>query len=535
MTWGRPFAGAASASRVAVAAVCAALFLLILAGSARADPEVVQVDHPPPPTTVNGGPSSPGLKHLTFSYDPAAGSITFTVDFYNSADAIDPSTGKYAWWIDFSVGHAMSLAPYGWRCDDHSGDAGVITGQHHVYAASERFYDQFSVFGYSGEVTMTRTGSDSNGGTEITVTGHTPVIANQPYSCLTYQLDARIRSTASNLNSSYDESCDCWYVATTDAAFDNTPGGVTAGNVATVWFPGQGPLTPPPQSQAPPSISGAARQGQTLQETHGAWSNSPTSYAYQWQRCDAAGNNCQPIAGATSQSYKLAATDVGRTIRVAESATNAAGGTGSALSAPTPVVLPSPPSSTAAPKISGSPVVGQKLSETRGNWASNPTAYSYQWQRCDRTGKNCQPIAGATSRTYNVVPRDLGHTIKVSESAANAGGTGTSAASRPTQVVRAPLLITLRNSRGWARSAVLDQFYGGNPNTSLNGLTVTRCAKLAPGKIRCHVSWRRRSIAYAGAVTMGDANPVTGYFTFGFNLVRTDTSTGAHKRVVVRY
>jgi hypothetical protein len=102
-------------------------------------------------------------------------------------------------------------------------------------------------------------------------------------------------------------------------------------------------------------------------------------------------------------------------------------------------------------------------------------------------------------------------------------------------VVRGPLLITHHNTRGWARSAVLDQFYGSNPITSLTRFTVSRCAELASGKFRCRVSWRARSIAFAGTVTMGDANPVTGYFTFGFNLVRTDTRTGAHKRVVVRY
>jgi len=76
---------------------------------------------------------------------------------------------------------------------------------------------------------------------------------------------------------------------------------------------------------SPPTISGVATEGQTLTEVHGSWSNSPSGYAYQWQRCDATGANCQPITGATGQTYVLAATDLGSTIRVVETASNASG------------------------------------------------------------------------------------------------------------------------------------------------------------------------------------------------------------------
>jgi len=89
---------------------------------------------------------------------------------------------------------------------------------------------------------------------------------------------------------------------------------------------------------APPSISGNTVQGQTLTEAHGSWTNYPTSYSYQWQDCDSVGNNCSAIAGATSQTYTLSASDVGHTIRVQESATNAGGTGGPVASAPTTVV-----------------------------------------------------------------------------------------------------------------------------------------------------------------------------------------------------
>lgn len=95
-----------------------------------------------------------------------------------------------------------------------------------------------------------------------------------------------------------------------------------------------------------PAISGSALQGQTLTESHGSWTNSPTSYAYQWQDCDSSGNNCSNIIGATGQSYTLTSADVGHTIRVQETASNADGGSTPATSAQTAVVQAASSSST---------------------------------------------------------------------------------------------------------------------------------------------------------------------------------------------
>ena len=52
----------------------------------------------------------------------------------------------------------------------------------------------------------------------------------------------------------------------------------------------------------------AATQGQPLTADAGNWNGTgPVTHAYQWQRCDAAGNNCQDIAGATGSTYKVLA------------------------------------------------------------------------------------------------------------------------------------------------------------------------------------------------------------------------------------
>jgi hypothetical protein len=192
---------------------------------------------------------------------------------------------------------------------------------------------------------------------------------------------------------------------------------------------------PPPSNTAPPTISGTAQQGQTLTESHGTWTNNPTSYEYQWLQCDGSGANCATIAGATSQTYVPVAEDVGHTIRVQETATNAGGSSSPATSAQTAVVVPPPPANTAPPTISGTAREGQTLTESHGTWTNNPTSYGYQWLQCDSFGGGCLPIAGATSQTYVPVAEDVGHTIRVQEIASNAGGSSSPATSSATAAV----------------------------------------------------------------------------------------------------
>lgn len=64
--------------------------------------------------------------------------------------------------------------------------------------------------------------------------------------------------------------------------------------------------------------------GGTL-STSVSFTNSPTSYIYQWQRCDAGGNNCANLAGQTGQTYQVPSTDIGQTIRYVATASNAVG------------------------------------------------------------------------------------------------------------------------------------------------------------------------------------------------------------------
>jgi hypothetical protein len=75
-----------------------------------------------------------------------------------------------------------------------------------------------------------------------------------------------------------------------------------------------------PVNTALPTISGTAQIGQTLSASTGGWTNSPTSFAYQWS--DSATG---PIGGATASTYVPTSANLGHTLTVSVVTTNAVG------------------------------------------------------------------------------------------------------------------------------------------------------------------------------------------------------------------
>src|SRR5580693_159714 len=110
----------------------------------------------------------------------------------------------------------------------------------------------------------------------------------------------------------------------------------------------------PPLNTSPPTVSGTDRVGQTLSASTGSWGGvTPIRYSLRWQRCDAAGSNCERIANASGQTYAVADRDLGKTIRINVTATNA-DGSAQALSDPSGAIAApgSAPANTGQPNPS---------------------------------------------------------------------------------------------------------------------------------------------------------------------------------------
>jgi hypothetical protein len=125
-----------------------------------------------------------------------------------------------------------------------------------------------------------------------------------------------------------------------------------------------------PQPGSPePAISGTPQVGQTLTVSNGQWSgDQPITYTYQWLRCDAAGNNCVAIVGENSQTYLVQSPDVGHTLRVTVTATNAAGSASKQTNAVGPVTAGSGRASVSVSQVS----LPQRLIVQQVKFTPNP-------------------------------------------------------------------------------------------------------------------------------------------------------------------
>ena len=171
-------------------------------------------------------------------------------------------------------------------------------------------------------------------------------------------------------------------------------------------------VEPRPNSPATgaPSISGTVRVGETLTAETSAIDDADgmngAVFSYQWLADDA------DIAGATSDTYTLVETDVGKAIKVKVSFRDDRNHQESLTSAATAAVEPRPNSpATGAPTISGTVRVGETLTAETSAIADadgmSGAVFIYQWLANDAE------ITGATGDTYTPVADDVGKAIKV--------------------------------------------------------------------------------------------------------------------------
>ncbi len=169
------------------------------------------------------------------------------------------------------------------------------------------------------------------------------------------------------------------------------------------------------------------------------------------------------------------------------------------------------PVNTSAPAISAPEQVlpGGALAADTGTWSapagSGSVTYGYQWQECDSQGESCQSIGGAQNASYVADAGDVGHSLRVLVSAADADGL-TSAVSAATSPVATPQLAPAGPTGG------VDPFTTSSPGPGVpNGSGASATAQLVLNGARSiSRSFAQRAFTLTGRLTDGQGQPIAG-------------------------
>ena len=223
-----------------------------------------------------------------------------------------------------------------------------------------------------------------------------------------------------------------------------------------------------------PKISGTAEVGEKLTATAGTWGPGKPALSYQWYR---AGN---AIAGATKAAYTVELADAGAALSVAVTGRKAPYTTTIRRSAATEQVPLVAFEKTAAPTVTGTAKVGQKLTAKAGTWKPAAARVSYQWYR------GTTAIKGATASGYTAQAADAGATLSVRVTGSSTGYVTVTKASKATAKVakgdltaakvaisgKAKAGSTLRADPGdWAPDGVAFAYQWYRGKTAIKGAT----------------------------------------------------------------
>ena len=99
--------------------------------------------------------------------------------------------------------------------------------------------------------------------------------------------------------------------------------------------------------------------------------------------------------------------------------------------------IPTAPTNSVVPTISGTSRTGSMLTATTGTWSGSPT-FAYQWQRASTSSETYSNISSAISNTYVLTDSDIGKYIKVSVVATNGVGSASVLSDATSVVVDLP-------------------------------------------------------------------------------------------------
>lgn len=199
------------------------------------------------------------------------------------------------------------------------------------------------------------------------------------------------------------------------------------------------PLAVPSNATAP-AITGDPQVDEILQVGNGIWTGSPDSFGYTWSDCAPSDpTSCSTISGVVGSEYTVQPSDLGFTIQVQVSATNADNEMGTATTAPTAVVTNlSAPVAATPPSVTGDPLIDDTVHADPGSWTEGPNTFTYQWYDCDPVNAtNCSAIDGATGADYTVTAEDGGSTLEVAVTATNLADLTAASTTAPTATVTA--------------------------------------------------------------------------------------------------
>lgn len=188
-----------------------------------------------------------------------------------------------------------------------------------------------------------------------------------------------------------------------------------------------------------------AAVGDPMEAQHNDWANGAYSYTSSWQRCiDTAANGCAAISGATTTSYTLTGSDVGKTVRfcstastgttmctvttkkVVQTHTDTDGDgvldfadscyqqTGLAPGCPDYAHQPALKNTTTGGDVDSELAAGDLLEGDASIWTGGKAPYTYEWRRCfDQWCSYGSELVYTTPDTkYLVWYQDYGYSIQ---------------------------------------------------------------------------------------------------------------------------
>ena len=266
------------------------------------------------------------------------------------------------------------------------------------------------------------------------------------------------------------ESIRLWYPANGegDAAWVDVVAGKTTSNI-NIELGGPTSFLASPK----PVISGNAVVDATLTALPGVWVPTADQLTYQWNLAGA------PIAAATTASYVLRPSDLGKAVTVTVTGTRAGRLTTTRTSAPTASVAAGTITAGAV-AVTGGATIGSKLTAVPGTWLPANTSLAFQWLR------NGAKIVGATASTYVVQLADATTKLSVTVTGTLTGYTTKAVTSAQTAAVPV-LLLTARPVPTISGTVKI-----GSTLTAIAGAW-------APSPVSLAYQWLRDGVAVSGA------------------------------------